>query len=61
MLFGSKVLKESLQGGIYEKGVLKNIVKFTRKHLCQGIFFNKIAGWKPTTLSTRDSGTGVFL
>ena len=25
----------------YEKGVLKNFVKFTGKHLCQSLFFNK--------------------
>ena len=34
----------------YEKGVLRNFTKFTGKHLCQNLFFNK-----------RDSGTGVFL
>ena len=27
-----------------EKGVLRNFVKFTRKHLCQGLTFNKVAG-----------------
>ena len=32
-------------------GVLRNFAKFTGKHLCQSIFFNKVA----------DSGTGVFL
>ena len=25
----------------YKKGVLKNFAKFARKHLCQGLFFNK--------------------
>ena len=43
-LLGLKVLQESLQGGIYEKGVLKKIEKFARKHLCRGLFFNKIEG-----------------
>ena len=40
-----------------EKGVLRNFAKFTGKHLCQSLFFNKVAGaaWK------RDSGTGFFL
>ena len=28
----------------YKKGVLENFVKFTRKHLCQSFFFNKVAG-----------------
>ena len=26
------------------KGVLRNFVKFTGKHLCQNMFFNKVAG-----------------
>ena len=33
-----------------EKGVLRNFAKFTRKHLCQGPFFNKVAGLRPATL-----------
>ena len=28
----------------YKKGVLKNFAKFTGKHLCQTLFFNKVAG-----------------
>ena len=35
-----------------KKGVLRNSAKFTGKHLCQSLFFNKVAG---------DSDTGVFL
>ena len=27
-----------------EKGVLKNFAKFSGKHLCQSLFFNKVAG-----------------
>ena len=27
-----------------EIGVLRNLVKFTRKHLCQSLLFNKFAG-----------------
>ena len=27
-----------------KKGVLENFTKFTVKHLCQGLFFNKIVG-----------------
>ena len=27
-----------------KKGVLRNFAKFTRKHLCQSLFFNKVAG-----------------
>ena len=27
-----------------KKGVLENFAKFTGKHLCQSLFFNKVAG-----------------
>ena len=30
--------------------VLKNFAKFTGKHLCQSLFFNKIAGLRPVAL-----------
>ena len=33
-----------------KKGVLKNFAKFTRKHLYQSHFFNKVAGLKKETL-----------
>ena len=26
------------------KGILRNFTKFTGKHLCQSLFFNKVAG-----------------
>ena len=29
---------------------LRNFAKFTGKHLCQSIFFNKVAGLRPSTL-----------
>ena len=32
------------------KGVLRNFTKFTRKHLCQILFFNKVAGLRLATL-----------
>ena len=34
----------------FEKGVLRIFAKFTGKHLCQGLFFNKVAGLRPATL-----------
>ena len=34
----------------YKKGVLRNFVKFTGKHLCQSLFFNKVAGLMSATL-----------
>ena len=33
-----------------KKGVLKNSTKFTGKHLCQSLFFNKVADISPATL-----------
>ena len=30
-----------------KKGVLKNFTNFTEKHLCQSLFFNKVAGLMP--------------
>ena len=33
-----------------KKGVLKNAAKFTGKHLCQSLFFNKVAGLRHATL-----------
>ena len=33
-----------------KKGVLRNFAKFTGKHPCQGLFFNKVAGLRPATL-----------
>ena len=32
------------------KGVLWSFAKFTEKHLCQSLFFNKVAGIRPDTL-----------
>ena len=32
------------------KGVLRNFSKFTGKHLCQRLYFNKVAGLRPATL-----------
>ena len=44
-----------------KKGVLRNFVKFTGKHLCQSLFFNKLAGLRPTNLLKRDSGKSLCL
>ena len=33
-----------------KKGVPRNFTKFTGKHLCQSLFFNKVAGLSPATL-----------
>ena len=33
-----------------KRGVLRNFTKFTGKHQCQSLFFNKVAGLRPVTL-----------
>ena len=33
-----------------KKGVLRNFRKLTGKHLCQGLFFNKVVSLRPATL-----------
>ena len=38
-----------------KKGVLRNFGNFTEKHLCQNLFFNKVAG-RSAALLNRDSG-----
>ena len=40
-------------------GFPRKFRKFTGKHLCQSLFFNKVAGL--LKLLAKDSGTGVFL
>ena len=32
-----------------KKGILRNFLKFARKHLCQILFFIKVAGLRPAT------------
>ena len=44
-----------------EKGIIRHFPKFTGKHLCHSLFFNKIAGLRPAALLKKGSGTGVFL
>ena len=43
-----------------KKGVLKNFANITRKHLCQSLFFNKVAGLSLQHYQKRDSDTGFF-
>ena len=47
--FTAKRKKQS-SGVVLSKDVLKDFAKFTEKHLCRNLFFNKVAGWKPETL-----------
>ena len=39
------------------KGILRNFAKFTGKHLCQSLFFNKVIGLWPAASLKKDSGT----
>ena len=43
------VLTEAVAQGFCKKVVLRNFAKFTGKHLCQSLFFNKVANL-PVTL-----------
>ena len=43
------------------KGFPRNFAKFTGKHLCQSLFFNKVAGLRPATLLKKRIDTGLFL
>ena len=43
-----------------KKGVLKKFAKFTGRHLCQSIFFNKVADLRPATLLKKETLAHVF-
>ena len=54
--FGVKirsVFRSSRSEVFCKKCVLINFAKFTGKHLCQILFFNKVAGLRPETLLTK--------
>ena len=44
------VYRSSRPEVLCKKGVLRNFTKFTGKHLCQSLFFSKVAGLRPATL-----------
>ena len=46
----AKIFRSSRRMCSVKKGVLRNFAKFTGKHLCQSLFFNKVAGLGPATL-----------
>ena len=43
-------IRNSHQRYSVRKGVLRNFAKLRGKHLCQVLFFNKVAGPEPATL-----------
>ena len=42
--------RNSRPEGFCKKDVVRNFTKFTGKHLCQSLFFNKVAGLRPAAL-----------
>ena len=44
------IYRSSLPEVLCKKGVLRNFTKFTGKHLCQGLFLNKVAGLRAANL-----------
>ena len=53
------ILRSSLPDVFCEKGVLRNFVKFTGKHLCQILFFNRVAGFKDLNLQKQSPGDAL--
>ena len=47
------LFRSSHQRFFIPKRVLRNFIKFTGKHLCQSLFFNKVLGLRPATLSKK--------
>ena len=47
----TEIYKSSHQTCSIRKGVLRNFTKFTRKHLYQSLFFNKVADLQPWVCS----------
>ena len=52
--------RSSLLEALYKNGVPRNFTEFTGKHLCQNLFFNKVAGSSQQLIKkARGSNTGV--
>ena len=48
--FGKSINRSSHRRCFVRKGVLRNFAKFTGKHLCQSLFFNKVADLRSANL-----------
>ena len=59
LTFQYTITSRSRSDVFHKKGILKNIAKFTGRHLRQGLFINKVAGWSLATLKI-GSDTGVL-
>ena len=44
----------------FQKSILKNLTKFTGKHLCRSLFFNKVPAWALQLYLKRNTGVGVW-
>ena len=44
------IVRSSHQRCFVRNGAIRNFAKFTGKHLCQSLFFNKVASLRPATL-----------
>ena len=49
------MFRSSRQEVFCKKGVLRNFAKFTGKHLCQSLFFNKVAGLRSADLQAKST------
>ena len=43
-----------------KKSVLRRLAKFTGKHLCHSLIFNKVAGLRPATLLKKETLAQAF-
>ena len=55
LLLLTNTYRSSRVAVFFKKGVLRHFAKFTRKHLCQSPFFNKVAGLRPATLLKKET------
>ena len=50
-ILGARLIDRSSRPEVFcKKGVFRIFTKFTGKHMCQSIFFNKVADLRPATL-----------
>ena len=59
-MFTRYLLGYSHQRCSIKKDVLKNFVKFTEKHLCKSLFFNKAGGLRPAIVIKKRTLMQVF-
>ena len=45
---------------MFRKKGVRSFAKFTGKHLCQSLFFNKVVGLRQATLSKKETLAQVF-